>query len=87
MSNKIQQLKDYAEAHYDEGFDVFVECNSDKEWAELLASNDNNVAKAKASMREHVGLYLECKGNAHIEAGTESMFDKAFDSIFAANFN
>lgn len=87
MSKKIQALKDYAESRYDEGFDVFVECNSDEEWADLLASNDNSVTKAKAEMCQLAGVYLERQNDAIISAGADKVFSKDFDSAFDAQFN
>lgn len=63
-TNKIETLKAYAEANYDEGMDSFIECYSDDEWLELLNSHNNCVQATKAAMREIAGIQLEKQSNA-----------------------
>lgn len=36
MQEIIEKLKAYALAHYNEGFDTFVECYDDKAWEEFV---------------------------------------------------
>lgn len=67
-TNKIETLKAYAQANYEEGMDSFIECYSDDEWLELLNSHNNCVKAAKADMRQVAGIHLERQANARNSA-------------------
>jgi len=64
MSSKVEELKLYAEANYDAGMDVFVECYSDSEWGELLGKNNNSLCKTKEAMRALASVYSERQQHA-----------------------
>jgi hypothetical protein len=48
-------LEQYAEDNYDKGFDIFVECYADEEWAEFIAEF-KTLAACKKEMRAIVKL-------------------------------
>ena len=66
MNNEIIiiKLKAYAEANYDNGMDVFVECNGEQEWQELVDQNGGDMEKCKAEMRELSDYYEERQQDA-----------------------
>lgn len=65
MNNEIIiiKLKAYAEANYDNGMDVFVECNGDQEWQELVDQNGGDLEKCKTEMHELSDCYIEQEQN------------------------
>jgi hypothetical protein len=48
-------LEQYAEDNYGKGFDIFVECYADEEWAEFIAEF-KTLAACKKQMRAIVKL-------------------------------
>ena len=52
MIAKVQQMKDWATAHYDEGAQLIVECWAYYDYHDLLVQEDFDVQKAIAYMED-----------------------------------
>lgn len=71
--NLIEKAKAYAQARYDEGYDTFVECYGNDEWAEFVVDYDtkepmtwprvkacmDNMAEVWADRRADAATYRE----------------------------
>ena len=56
-----RQLKDFAEANYEHGYDVFVETWDDENWAGLVAEH-KDIRSCKREMKLCKELWLERQG-------------------------
>lgn len=64
---QIASLKEFAQANYAKGYDVFVECYSDREWEELMVDAMGNTKKARAIMATIVACRAEQEGAQSFE--------------------
>lgn len=64
---KIDHLKSWAMANYENGADTFVECWDDAEYQRTLDSAGGSVRKALKTLRDVAGVYRERQADARIE--------------------
>ena len=63
MQGQVDELKAYALAHYEEGYDVFVECWETDEWEELIRDSAS-MAEVYEMMAQLVDVWEDRRADA-----------------------
>lgn len=60
MASLTKIVKDYAKAHYNEGWDIVIETMTDEEIGKVV-NKANTAMGAKRLMSRHIRLYVEMR--------------------------
>ena len=63
----ILKAKEFAAANYNKGYDTFVECYTDEEWAEFVGND--SWYEVKRNMKQMAEYWNDQRANARAEAG------------------